>query len=144
MYIGHFLLAVPIYILAFSDMWHLVWQFLLLETEVFVNDGGVVSLGPCDPGLILNVTWAIYGNTSVYCHNPASGRLIQGLCNGQTVCNFAEADSMFQEDPCPGVDKYIKVLYKCESHGDVMILGITGPLWGESTGDRWIPLTNGR
>jgi hypothetical protein len=83
------------------------------------------SIG-CPSNQRLHIISALYGRTSdivcipdnswymrdLSCTSPTAEDNIKGLCNNKQSCAFI-ANTVSNEDPCPGTYKYLDVKYQC-------------------------------
>lgn len=88
----------------------------------------------CPAGSTLNIISAMYGRDDLNttcphpfaavtnnCSNPLAFTTVKALCNGHRTC-YVGADSQTFDDPCPHVNKYLRMEYECldcsNSYGD--------------------------
>ena len=58
-----------------------------------------------------------YPDTDTDCRAPNTTEIQQGQCDGTFSCEFNALTSVFGQDPCPNVHKYLHVLIQCIQPG---------------------------
>lgn len=88
----------------------------------------------CPNGKLIDVLNANYGRldremcqspsiSCINCRSSNSLKRVQDKCNGKTSCELHVNNSLFSDDPCPGMHKYLEVKYRCLEN---IILGKRG------------------
>jgi len=90
----------------------------------------------CPAGSVVNVQQATYGRLSSEicpfdqhavpeggCRAANSLSLVRAKCNNKQSCSLDALDSVFG-DPCPGISKYLNVVYSCQPEDETHNLNI--------------------
>ena len=100
---------------------------ILFSTVAVYNaetcEGNNVTLS-CPDDKVIHVMEAMFGRTenvtcgghplySEPCTNINATQNIKLLCNNRKNCSAYAVSEMFGQDPCPGINKYMKVSYTC-------------------------------
>ena len=91
-------------------------------------EGSVTSDINCPSSQVIVITKANYGGfghqktcnykRSYNCLLPASLCHVKRKCDGRQTCAVNATNGEFQEDPCPGMSKYLYLEYKCVNKTD--------------------------
>ena len=105
------------------------FKYLMVKyqcAESFVLCEGRHGILSCPLGQNITLLSASYGRhdratcdvsdtymTQTNCHYGKSHLVVEEKCNNKPSCELYANNSVFDEDPCPGTYKYLRVAYKC-------------------------------
>ena len=95
------------------------------HTEIIVCEHRPSEKIRCEKGGKIIVLSANYGRLNIYtcpfgkignvtnCRAPNSLDKVREMCQNQTSCTLTASNELFHPDPCPTIQKYLRVEYYC-------------------------------